>query len=518
MSASLRCLLLVLGDQLDREARTVRALDPERDAIWMAEVEEEATHVPSSRVRTALFLAAMRHFARDMSRRGIAVHYRRLDDPGNAGSLAGELARAIEELQPQRIRVLRPGDWRVLVSLRAACSEAGLTLEVVEDDHFLTTPDDFVAHAQGRKSLRMEYFYRELRRRYRVLMDGDRPVGGAWNYDSANREAFPAEGPPLRSPGPRFEPDATTREVLALVDARFPNAVGNLQTFRWPVTPAQAEAALEDFVATRLPTFGRWQDAMWVGEPWLSHSWLSTSLNLKLLRPLEVVRRAEQAWREGAAPLEAVEGFIRQVLGWREYVRGIYWLRMPEYALGNFLGAEEPLPEFYWSGETRMACLADALRATLDLGYAHHIQRLMVTGLFPLLLGVRPQEVDDWFLAVYADAVAWVEMPNVIGMGQYADGGLMASKPYIASGRYIQRMSNACSACPYDPAKRTGPDACPFTLLYWDFLDRHAARLAEIPRMGMQLRNLDRLGPAERGKIRDGAEALRRAVRAGEPL
>jgi len=276
------------------------------------------------------------------------------------------------------------------------------------------------------------------------------------------------------------------------------------------VTRAQAREALDDFVKCRLEKFGEFQDAMWVGEPWLFHSRLSAAMNVKLLDPREVIAAAEKAYREGRASLASVEGFIRQILGWREYVRGVYWLHMPEYVERNALGAEEALPGFYWTGEVPMACLRDAIRQTLDLGYAHHIQRLMVTGLYSLMLGVKPREVHAWYLAVYVDAVEWVELPNTLGMSQYADGGVMASKPYVATGNYIKRMSNACAGCRFDPAKSTGERACPFTTLYWDFLLRHERRLAANPRMGLQVKNLARLDVKAREAIQARAEAIRK--------
>ena len=278
------------------------------------------------------------------------------------------------------------------------------------------------------------------------------------------------------------------------------------------MTRAQARQALRDFVRHRLPRFGLRQDAMWTGEPYLYHSRLSAAMNLKLLDPREVIGEAERTWRAGAAPIEAVEGFIRQVLGWREYVRGIYWLRMPAYLEGNALGADRPLPGFYWTGETEMACLREVIEQTLNHGYAHHIQRLMVTGLYALLLGVDPIEVHEWYLAIYVDAVEWVELPNVVGMSQYADGGLMASKPYVATGRYIQRMSDYCRRCRFDPGRAAGEGACPFTTLYWDFLRRHRALLRRNPRMRMQVRNLDRLDVSALREIRRRAEELRGAA------
>jgi deoxyribodipyrimidine photolyase-related protein len=465
----------------------------------------------SSKPRTVLFLSAMRHFARTLADRGRSVHYIRLDDPANRGSLAAELAAAIERLRPQQLACTAPGEWCVLRCLRAVAAQCGLELHVHDDRHFYCSVREFAAHARGRKQLRMEYFYREMRKRHAVLMEGEAPAGGRWNYDADNRSAFTASGP-CDVPAPAdFAPDAITREVIALVDVRFADHPGELAAFAWPVTRDEARVALERFVADRLPDFGRWQDAMWPGEPWLWHSHLSSALNLKLLNPREVVTAAESAYRAGRVPLASAEGFIRQILGWREYVRGIYWTQMPGYIERNALGAREPLPDFYWTGRTPMACLADAIGQTLRLGYAHHIQRLMVTGLYALLLGVDPKAVHAWYLAVYVDAVEWVELPNTLGMSQAADGGLMASKPYVASGKYIQRMSGGslCARCRFDPGQRTGARACPFTTLYWDFLGRHEKLLAANPRMVMQTRNLARVDGVERERIARRAAAIR---------
>ncbi|MFY8105106.1 MAG: cryptochrome/photolyase family protein, partial [Ramlibacter sp.] len=439
----MRHLVIVLGDQLDLQASAFDSFDPVQDRVWMAEVTQESTHVPSSKPRIALFLSAMRHFAQALrDRHGEVLDYIRLDDPDNAGTLAGELRRAIARLQPQSLVMTAPGDWRVMQALRAVAAECGLALEIRDDRHFFSTVRDFAEHAKGRKQLRLEYWYRALRQKHGILMDGDAPAGGQWNFDADNREAFGKEGPVGLRPPQRFAPDAITREVLDLVQARFADHPGGLVSFGWPVTREQALQALDDFITHRLPLFGRYEDALWAGEPWLYHSQLSAALNLKLLHPREAVQAAETAWRSGHAPLEAAEGFIRQILGWREYVRGIYWTQMPSYLERNTLDAREPLPEFFWTGDTDMACLRDALTQTLTHGYAHHIQRLMVTGLYLLLLGVRPQEAHQWYLSVYVDAVEWVELPNTLGMSQYGDGGIMASKPYIASGKYIQRMGN----------------------------------------------------------------------------
>ena len=498
----MRTLAVILGDQLDQKSAVFDNLDPQHDAIWMAEVTEESIHVWSHKARIAVFLIAMRRFRDELRDRGFTVHYRELAK----GTLAGSLAEDKRKLKPRRVVCVEPGDWRVRESLRSHVDE------FLDDRHFLATVEDFRRHADGRKSLRMEYFYREMRRRYEVLMDGDKPEGGDWNYDSENRESLPASGPDAPN-RPALKLTNTHREVFALVEKSFAQHPGSLSSFRWPTVPAEAEAALDHFLRECLPNFGRYQDAMWTGEPFLYHSLISSSLNLKLLDPREVIRRAELAYRENGAPLAAVEGFIRQILGWREYVRGIYWLKMPAYAEGNALNAQEPLPEFYWTAETDMACLRECVSQTLEHGYAHHVQRLMVTGLFALLYGVAPKHVHEWYLAVYVDAVEWVELPNTIGMSQFADGGEMASKPYAATGKYIQRMSNYCKGCRYNPAESTGEDACPFTTLYWDFLMRNEKILHRVPRMEMQLRNLTRLSAPKKRAIRERASDLRSALR-----
>ena len=515
----MRNLVLVLGDQLDLESSAFDGFDPQQDAVWMAEVMEESTHVWSSKPRTALFLSAMRHFAVALQALHRRMHYRRLDDANNLGSLAAELAHSIDTLKPKALILTAPGDWRVLQDLRAVAAAKGLPLELRDDRHFFATVRDFAAHAQGRKQLRMEFFYREMRRRHKVLMDGDEPAGGQWNFDEDNREAFPKTGPSFVPPAPHFAPDAITLEVIALVNEHLAGHPGELTDFAWPVTRMDAMEALHGFITQRLAHFGRYQDALWPNEPTLWHSLLSAALNLKLLHPREVVEAAERAWRNGHVPLASAEGFIRQILGWREYVRGIYWTHMPDYLERNALQAKEALPAFYWTGDTDMACLRDAIQQTLQLGYAHHIQRLMVTGLYPLLLGVDPKAVHAWYLAVYVDAVEWVELPNVLGMSQYADGGVMASKPYIASGKYIQKMSagSLCAGCRFNPAERTGDTACPFTTLYWDFLIRHEASLARNPRTVMQVKNLARLDDAERQRIQRQAALLREEAHCAAP-
>jgi deoxyribodipyrimidine photolyase-related protein len=507
--AELRALVIVLGDQLDLHASAFDDFDASRDKVWMAEVAHESTHVWSSKPRTALFLSAMRHFAHTLREAGRPLHYCRLDDAHTRTSLAEQLQADIAQLRPSRLVMTAPGDWRVLQTLKDVAKTCDLPLDIREDRHFYCSVREFAAHAKGRKSLRMEYFYREQRKRHDVLMEGDAPSGGQWNFDADNRESFGAKGPGTLPERSVFPPDAITRDVIALVQDRFAQHPGHLDSFAWPVTRAQALEALQRFISERLPLFGRFQDALWPDNPWLYHAHLSAALNLKLLNPREVVSAAVAAYEAGAAPLASVEGFVRQILGWREYVRGIYWTQMPGYATLNALQANADLPAWYWTGDTEMACLRDALTQTLTHGYANHIQRLMVTGLYALMLGVQPQQVHAWYLAMYVDAVEWVELPNTLGMSQFADGGLMASKPYVATGKYIQRMSPHCTGCRYDPAKRTGDTACPFTTLYWDFLIRHDTVLAANPRMALQVKNVARMSDLEKQAVQQQAASVR---------
>lgn len=508
--STIRHLIVVFGDQLNTDSEVFDGFDPEQDMIWMAEVAGESEQVWSHKQRIAVFLAGMRHFCEAQRALGRTVSYTKLGDAENTGRLDLQLEVFLRRNRPVKLLCAEPGEHRVRAALQAVCEVVGVPLDLLEDRHFMCQAGEFAKHAEGRKELRMEYFYREMRQRYGVLLDGrGKPEGGAWNFDKENRKAFGKEGPMLRRPALRFAPDAITREVLTEVEMRFADHPGSLKAFGWPVTAAQAEEALADFIENRLATFGDHQDAMWTGQPFLSHSLLSVALNLKLLNPRRVIAEAEAAYREGKVELAAAEGFIRQILGWREYVRGIYWRFMPEYLERNALQAEQPLPDFFWTGETPLTCLREAIGQTLQYGYAHHIQRLMVTGLYTLLLGVRPQAVHEWYLAVYVDAVEWVELPNTLGMSQYGDGGVMASKPYVASGKYIQRMSNYCASCPRNPALSTGPDACPFTTLYWDFLLRHEERLRGNMRMTMQLKNLARLGIEEREAIQYQAQQVR---------
>lgn len=497
-------LRLVLGDQLTRDISSLDGLDPVEDVVLMLEVAEETTYVPHHRQKIVLILSAMRHFAAELEAEGIRVDYVRLDDPANRGSFTDELDRAISRHAPARVVVTEPGEWRVLDRMRSWAETFGIPVDIRDDDRFLCSRGRFARWAEGRKSYRMEFFYRDMRRETGLLMDGDEPEGGRWNFDSENRKRLPAAvTPPARR---RFEPDSITREVMDLVARHFPDHVGDLDSFGWAVTREDALEAMRHFLTACLPQFGDYQDAMKAGSPHLFHALLSAYLNCGLIVAREVCVAAEREYKAGRAPLNAVEGFIRQILGWREYVRGLYWLRMPAYAESNALGAKRALPWFYWSGKTKLRCIAETVGETLRHAYAHHIQRLMVTGNFALLAGIAPKEIEAWYLAVYIDAYDWVELPNTHGMVMFADGGLLASKPYAASGAYINRMSDYCSGCAYDPKVGTGEGACPFNFLYWNFLIENEDRLASNPRMAMPYRNLRGMDAARHKAIRSDAE------------
>lgn len=506
-----RHLVLVLGDQLSGNSTAFDDFDAEQDVVLMVEAREESTHVWSHRARTALFLAAMRHFAQRLETEGKRVVYRRLDESRDA-TLADGWYAAVTAFCPQRIVCVEPGDWRVWRSLNAFTTRVELPLDLRPDRHFLCSRDAFARWAGGSATLRMEVFYRHMRRQHAVLMDGDQPAGGRWNFDEENRRGFGKAGPGFVPEPPRFEPDSITREVLQLVEHEFPGHPGKTEHFNWPVTREQALIALTCFVRDRLPAFGPFQDAMWTGMPFGWHSLLSAALNLKLLDPREVIAAAEQAWRSGKLDLASVEGFIRQVLGWREFVRGVYYLDMPQLKTANHFEHHNALPDWYWTGNTQMNCMKQCIHQTLEFGYAHHIQRLMVTGMWGVLAEIAPQELADWYLAVYVDAVEWVELPNTVGMALFANGGRFTSKPYIASGAYIKRMSNYCDGCRYRPDQRSGDGACPFTVLYWRFLDHHEKQLAANPRTALMARNLSRLSADERSDIRETAGQMLRGL------
>ncbi|MBX8471343.1 cryptochrome/photolyase family protein [Pseudomonas sp. RIT778] len=508
-----RRLCLVLGDQLSFDLASLQALDAERDTVLLVEVMEEASHVPHHPQKIALVFSAMRHFAQSLQDQGVRVEYVRLDDPENSGSVPGELHRWQALLQAEEVHVTECGDWRLEHSMK----ECGLPIHWHADTRFLCSREEFAAWAEGKKQLRMEFFYREMRRKSRLLLNGDgSPVGGAWNFDADNRKALPKN---VKAPYPaRFSNDAITAEVLALVKARFSQHYGALDDFNYPVTHADAQALWAYFLDYGLAGFGDYQDAMASDEPFLFHARISAALNIGLLDLRQLCSDVESAYWSGSVALNAAEGFIRQLIGWREYVRGVYWLKMPDYALGNSFGNTRPLPEFYWTGDTQMNCMRHAIGQSLQHAYAHHIQRLMVTGNFALLAGIAPSQICEWYLAIYMDAFDWVELPNTLGMVMHADGGYLGSKPYCASGQYINRMSDYCRGCAYKVSESTADNACPFNSLYWHFLMRHGELLRGNQRMAMMYKNLDRMPQAKQEALWQRGQMLLARLDNGESI
>ncbi|MFM2099974.1 MAG: (6-4) photolyase [Pseudomonadota bacterium] len=501
-----RNLILVLGDQLTPTLSSLVAGDPRQDRVLMAELHDEATYVRHHKKKIAFIFSAMRHFAEELRALGWTVDYVTLDDPANQGSFTAQVAHAVAQHHPERITVTDAGEWRVAEMFKGWAAALGLPVNILPDTRFIASIREFLGWTEGRKQLRMEYFYRDMRRKTGLLMNDDQPEGGKWNYDAENRKAAAAD---LFMPTPKATaPDAISQDVLALVEARFGNHFGDLAPFWYAVTRKDAEAAFTAFVKNALPHFGDYQDAMLTGEPFLYHSLIAQYLNCGLLDPLRICKEVEAAYRAGIVPLNAAEGYIRQVIGWREYVRGIYWLKMPGYEHSNFFGHTRPLPDFYWTADTKMTCVKAAVTQTKEQAYAHHIQRLMVTGNFAMLAGIDPHELHEWYLSVYADAYEWVELPNTVGMSQFADGGLLASKPYAASGAYINRMSNYCGSCAYDVKQRTGSKACPFNALYWDFISRHRDKIGKNPRMAQMVRTYDKFADEEWQRIRDSAATI----------
>ena len=502
--------MLVRGDQLNVDNPALDAARNEGAPVLMIERRSESQIVWSSKPRSALFLAAMRHHAAAIRSFGLGLDYVDFEEAITEPFFT-VLARKIHAYQASqginRLVVCEPGEYRMLAGLQDVCAQTGLALDLRVDTHFLCSSDEFAAWAGDKKHLLMEYFYRQMRKKTGVLMQADgEPEGGRWNFDAENRKGYPKSGPSKTFTQSGFPPDALTQSAIDLVARTLPDHPGSLNDFRWPVTRAQALVALQQFVDERLAQFGDYQDAMWTTEPFGAHALIASSLNLKLISPREVVDAALHAYQTKGLPLASVEGFVRQIIGWREFIRGVYWRDAPHMREANHFGHTRPLPAWFWSGETQMQCLANSIGQTLQFGYAHHIQRLMVIGNFSLLAGLLPQEVEDWFLAVYVDAVEWVELPNVAGMALYANGGRFTSKPYIASGQYIKRMSNYCGGCRYRPELRTGPHACPITTLYWNFLDRHESALLKNMRTVLMAKSVQRLSAEERASIRAQAQ------------
>lgn len=500
----MRNLILILGDQLSHDLSSLRIADKAVDIVLMAELRSETGYVKHHKKKIAFLFSAMRHFAEELRANGWQVDYKQFCDPDTQPDFTATIHQAILSHQPDQLVITKPSEYRVLQEMTNWQKTLSCFVHLLEDDRFFASTNEFASWADGRKQLRMEYFYREMRRKTGLLMEGEQPIGGQWNYDSDNRKP-PKKG--LTIPPPtRFKPDQITRDVLTLVESEFADHFGDVYPFDFAVTASQARQVLDAFIEQRLPEFGTYQDAMLADEPFMFHAHIGFYLNCGLLSAKEAVAASEQAYHSGHAPLNAVEGFIRQILGWREYVRGLYWLKMPEYKQLNYFQATRTLPAFFWTAETDMRCLNICVSDTKKYAYAHHIQRLMVLGNFALLAGLHPDEVNEWYLIVFADAYEWVELPNVSGMVLFADGGLLASKPYAAGGAYIDRMSDYCSSCRYKVKVKNGPDSCPFNYLYWDFLMRHRDKLNRNPRLGMIYRTLDKMDEGKQENIRYDAQ------------
>ncbi len=509
-------LVLILEDQLSHSISSLNNYDPSKDVVFMCEASDRVTRVKHHKKKIAFLFSAMRHFVQELRQKDYKVVFTKLDDSDSSGSLKGEVARLLKKNSFKRIIVTHPSEYYLLREMEQWQSEFEISIEIRVDDRFICSIDEFSKWAKGRKQLRMENFYRDIRKKYKILMQGNDPIGGRWNYDSENRK------PPKKDldiPRPYVGcMDDIKQEVLQLVAKRFENHFGDLDPFFFAVTRKDALKVLHQFIEQRLPSFGDYQDAMIQDEPWMYHSHISFYLNCGLLLPLECVRAAEQAYALGNAPLNSVEGFIRQIIGWREYVRGIYWLNMPEYISENFFEAKRKLPDFYWDANTNMNCLRQCVSETKQNAYAHHIQRLMVLGNFALLTGIDPRYVNEWFLVVYADAFEWVELPNVSGMVLFADGGYLASKPYAAGGSYINKMSNYCKNCSYKVSKKNGSEACPFNYLYWDFLNRNRNKLESNHRLGMMYKTFDRMSEEKKNEIYNDSTEFLRSIDSGIPV
>ena len=497
---------LILGDQLNACHSWFGV--PQSDTVFvLMEMRQETDYVLHHAQKILAIFAAMREFARQLKDAGHRVHYLAIDDPANRQALPENLDWLIKKYRASSFKYQEPDEWRLDAQLADYAARQSITCGMVDSEHFYTARNDAAQLFAGHRKWLMERFYRDMRVRHQVLMEGAKPVGGQWNYDHDNRKSWP--GVPAEPPDRRPLHD---HSVLwqTIVDAGVAS-FGQPQAshVRWPLNRTEALGQLDAFVTDALPSFGEFQDAMSSRASRLFHSLMSFAMNVKMLSPAEVVLRVEQAWRAGAVPLAAAEGFIRQILGWREFVRGVYWARMPGYAEHNVFHHDLPLPVWFWSGKTRMRCLSHAIGDSLENAHAHHIQRLMIIGNFALLAGLSPVEVHRWYLGIYIDAFEWVELPNTLGMSQFADGGLLATKPYVSSAAYIDRMSDYCKGCHYDRKQREGERACPYNSLYWDFFARNGAILAPNPRLGMVYRQLEKMGSGAVESLQAHALALR---------
>lgn len=493
-------LRLILNDQLSLNIASLRHINKSEDIVLLCETHEEATYVKHHKQKLVFAFSCMRHFADELKKNNVKVEYVKIDDPLNTGSLDKELERAIIKFKPNYIELTFPGEYRLLKKFQSWQKSLSIEVKILEDDRFFCDIKTFKNWSDGKQKLHMEFFYRMMRKKHNILMkENNMPINGKWNYDADNRQ--PIKAGILIPERLVFTMDPITTEVIKIVEKLFHDHFGDLEKFNWAVTRDEALSLLMYFIKNILPNFGKHQDAMDSSYPFLFHSLLSPYINNGLLSPREVCSKVELAYKNGEAPINSVEGFIRQILGWREYMRGVYWYCMPQYANQNYFKAKRKLPQFYWNADTEMNCLHQVIQQTKEYSYSHHIQRLMITGNFALITALDPKEVCEWYLIVYLDAYEWVELPNTLGMALYGDGGFLGTKPYAASAKYIDRMSNFCSNCKYNPNEVITDNACPFNFLYWNFMHNNQKLLRNNPRLMYTYKIWDKTHETKRNKI-----------------
>ena len=500
-----KTLRLILGDQLNAQHSWFSTVNNEHTFV-MIESREEGSYAPHHIQKVVGIFSAMRQFAHSLKSQGHQLHYHKILDSTEA-NLRTVLASIAHQYGAERIELQEPDEWRLREDLEQLKDE-GFKITWCSSEHFISTREEFEGLFEGKKTFLMETFYRALRRRTGILMDMGQPAGGKWNYDAQNRKKLPKN----HLPPPPFVPSTdVSTELKDALAAQLPT-IGKLENpkhFYWPTTPTQAWEIFDHWLQYGLPSFGDYQDALTTKSWSLYHSRISFALNTKMIQPLEVCQRVEAHYRANPEiALNAVEGFIRQILGWREFMCCVYWHRMPEFADENFFGFDRKLPQWFWNGDTKMKCLSHTIGQSLNHGYAHHIQRLMVTGNFALLAGIDPDEVDLWYLGIYIDAFEWVEITNTRGMSQYADGGWIATKPYVSSANYMKKMGDYCDQCFYNPKTKTEDDSCPFNALYWNFFDSQRDKLQSNFRLGMVYRTYDKMNADVKAGIREKAQSL----------
>jgi deoxyribodipyrimidine photolyase-related protein len=495
-----KILRLILGDQHNIQHSWFK--ETQRDVLYvLMEIRQETDYVQHHIQKVLAFFLAMRNFAEELKSKGHNVYYIKLDDPNNLQSLTQNLNFLINEHHITHFEYQLPDEYRLDVQLKEFCSTLKISYKAYDTDHFYSSRKELAEFFKGKKTFLMESFYRYMRKKHGVMMQGENPIGGKWNFDAENRKALPKD---LKIPEPKIF-RRNVSDLNSMLNKHGIKTIGSVdaENFIWPITRNENLELLEYFAKELLPLFGNYQDAMITNSWSVFHSRLSFGMNVKLISPQEVVNRCIAEWEKRAdeISISQIEGFVRQIIGWREYMRGIYWAKMPEYKNLNFFNQQTKLPEWYWTAQTKMNCLHHTIKQSLDYAYAHHIQRLMITGNFALLAGIHPDKVDTWYLGIYIDAIEWVEITNTRGMSQFADGGIVGTKPYVSSAAYIDKMSNYCKNCYYDKSKKTGEKACPFNSLYWNFYDKNRKFLEKNPRIGMMYKVWDKMQPKVKAEI-----------------